>query len=99
MFGGGIYSTSVSSKADVYTMNHRIRSRLHGIILYLVFIGTFEKLHEADHWKTAPAEGCHSVMGATVNDGGTLQYTEAVVYRESSIIPIGLIMYTRTGWQ
>ncbi|KAH6637205.1 hypothetical protein F5144DRAFT_601879 [Chaetomium tenue] len=97
MFGRGIYSTSVSSKADKYAMNHHIRSRLHGIILCLVFIGTFEKLHQADQWKTAPAEGCDSVMGATVNDGGSRRYTEAVVYRESSIIPIGLIMYTRTG--
>ncbi|KAK4446068.1 hypothetical protein QBC34DRAFT_470722 [Podospora aff. communis PSN243] len=97
MFGGGINSTSVSSKADNYAMNHHIKSKLHGIILCLVFIGTYEKLHEAEHWRTAPAEGCHSVMGATQDEGGALQYTEAVVYNEASIIPIGLIMYTRTG--
>lgn len=95
MFGGGIYSTSVSSKADNYAWNDRIRSRLHGIILCLVFIGTYEKLHEADHWKTAPEEGCHSVMAATEDEGGAVVYTESVVYNPASILPIGLIMYTR----
>ena len=38
-------------------------------------------------------------MGATADEGRALQYNEAVVYNEASIIPIGLIMYTRTGWQ
>ena len=48
MFGGGVYSTSVSSKADNYAMNHRIHSHLHSIILCLVFIGKYEKLHQAE---------------------------------------------------
>jgi len=99
MFGKGIYSTHVSSKADQYAMNHHINSHLHGIILCLVFVGKRETLRWADERRTAPARGYGSVVGATFDEGGALAYQEAVEYNESFIIPIGLIMYTRSGWQ
>jgi hypothetical protein len=72
---------------------------LHGIILCLVFTGKYEKLHGVDGEKMAPAIGYHSVMAATRDEGGTVQFQEMTVYQEGSIIPIGLIMYTREGWE
>lgn len=39
------------------------------------------------------------VEGVTINNGGSLQYPEFVVYREDAIVPVGLIMYTRKGWE
>lgn len=98
MFGEGIYTTSVSSKADNYAMNHHMHSHLHAMLLCLVFIGKYEEVHEADHDRIAPKEGCQSVKAAIRRDGGAVEYTETVVYNEANVIPIGMIMYTRQGW-
>ncbi|KAK3946354.1 hypothetical protein QBC46DRAFT_369562 [Diplogelasinospora grovesii] len=99
MFGHGIYTSSVSSKADIYTMNQHIYSPMHAMLLCSVYVGRSEKLFQADHSRTSPSYGYDSVEGVTKSNGGTLDYPETVVYNEASIVPIGLIMYTRKGWQ
>lgn len=99
MFGKGIYTTSISSKADGYAKNHRIRSKRHAILLCLVYVGIAEPMYRADHKKRAPIPGCDSVMGMIDIHGGSLEYPETVVYDKAQAIPIGLIMYSREGWK
>ena len=99
MFGHGIYTTSTSSKADHYVMNSRIHSHKHIMLLCLVFVGESEKLYGPDYTKTAPSPGYESVTAATTAENGAVLYDETVVYREDAIVPVGLIVYTRTGWQ
>ncbi|KAF4978808.1 hypothetical protein FZEAL_4875 [Fusarium zealandicum] len=71
MFGKGIYTTDISSKADGYVMNHHLSSHLHAMLVEAV---TFDR-------------------------GGSVMYPETVVYREDAIVPVAVVMYTRTGWQ
>ncbi|KAJ0415141.1 hypothetical protein BJY00DRAFT_305099 [Aspergillus carlsbadensis] len=87
MFGPGIYSTVVSSKADIYAKNHHVRSHKHVILLCGVELGTPKTMYAAGH----PGL-CDSVEGATKADGGALEYRETVVYDERKIKPIGLVV-------
>lgn len=98
MFGEGIYTTQTSSKADDYVLNHRIRSQKHVMILCLVYVGRSQTLYQADHNRTSAGAGYHSITAATTANGGAVRYDETVVYEDCSIVPIGLIVYTRTGW-
>lgn len=40
----------------------------------------------------------YQVEGIPREYGGTLKNPETVVYRDDAIIPVGVIMYTRQGW-
>ncbi|OJJ46850.1 hypothetical protein ASPZODRAFT_15543 [Penicilliopsis zonata CBS 506.65] len=86
MFGPGIYSSVVSSKADVYANNHHIHCNRHVIILCGVDPGNSIDM------KAAGFPGpCDSVEGLTKADGGSLEYQETVVYDPARIKPIGLV--------
>ncbi|KAF4503063.1 hypothetical protein FAGAP_706 [Fusarium agapanthi] len=99
MFGPGIYSTPNSSKADVYVKNHYVSSNLHAMLICYVVASKPQRMWLADHSITRPSRGFNCVEGVTIDNGGSLQYPEFVVYREDAIIPVGLIMYTRKGWE
>ncbi|KAI1326717.1 hypothetical protein F5Y16DRAFT_373816 [Xylariaceae sp. FL0255] len=99
MFGSGIYSTPCSSKADIYAKNHRIFSRRHAVLICRVACNNPQSMTSADQTLKSPAYGYDSVRGLTVAEGGTLNYPEYVVYRDDAIIPIGVVFYTRKGWQ
>ncbi|KAJ5631675.1 uncharacterized protein N7484_011775 [Penicillium longicatenatum] len=90
MFGSGIYSTVVSSKANIYAKNHGVNSKKHVLILCGIDPGKV---------KTTKGAGdpglCDSVEGLTRADGGRLVYQESVMYDEARIKPIGLVVYTR----
>ncbi|KAJ7915226.1 hypothetical protein B0H13DRAFT_1610790, partial [Mycena leptocephala] len=95
MFGQGIYSSEMSSKADGWTWNHHIRSNLHAMLLCCVVTGESQTLYHPSKGRTSPDSGYDSVEGATKEDGGELNYPETVVYSEESIMPYMLIMYSR----
>ncbi|KAI8946347.1 hypothetical protein F4801DRAFT_583502 [Xylaria longipes] len=99
MFGTGIYTTPSSSKADNYAKNYRLLSRRHAVLICRVISNRPQDLRVADHSLTSPAPGYDSVRGLTVADGGSLNYPEVVVYRNDAIVPVGVIFYTRKGWQ
>lgn len=94
MFGRGIYSTSVCSKADNYVGNHNTQSYARVMLLCLVSSSKPELLYAADHKKTSPSNGYDSVEAVTQDQGGAVVYPEMVVYDEDAIIPIGLMIYT-----
>ncbi|KAJ5810482.1 uncharacterized protein N7503_002700 [Penicillium pulvis] len=94
MFGRGIYSSVVSSKANIYAKNHHVRSKKHVLILCGLDPGRVKNM------KAAGTPGrCDSVEGLTKANGGQLAYQESVVYNTSRIKPIGLVVYTRKGWK
>jgi Poly(ADP-ribose) polymerase catalytic domain len=95
MFGRAIYTTSVSSKADIYAKNRYAGSRMHAMLLCLVSVGKAEEMFSADHSKKNPSYGYDSVEAVTKPHGGAVEYPETAVYSEGAIIPIGLIIYTR----
>ncbi|KAL2851168.1 hypothetical protein BJY01DRAFT_245105 [Aspergillus pseudoustus] len=89
MFGPGIYSSIVSSKADIYARNHHIRSHKHVIILCGVDLG-----HSVTMKVAGLPPPCDSVEGATKPEGGQLEYPETIVYDGARIKPIGLVVDT-----
>ncbi|WAO87630.1 Hypothetical protein NCS54_00494600 [Fusarium falciforme] len=99
MFGPGIYTTDVSSKADNWVMNHHMHSKLHVMLLCAVSVGKSEKLYRADHGRKGPSTGYQSVEGAVIAEGGVLHEPEIVLYSENLVVPFGMIVYTREGWQ
>lgn len=100
MFGTGIYSTNVSSKADIYAragaftpFTYSSTKRLKSVILNHVVLGRTELMLAADQ-SLQHAPGTHnSVTGATTAQGGVLQYHEAVVYREDAMCASAVIFY------
>ncbi|KAL2867616.1 uncharacterized protein BJX67DRAFT_371940 [Aspergillus lucknowensis] len=87
MFGPGIYSSVISSKADIYAKNHHIHCHKHVLILCGVDLGTPKVMQRAG----LPGK-CDSVEGATRPEGGTLEYPETVIYDPARIKPIGLVL-------
>ncbi|VUC25126.1 unnamed protein product [Clonostachys rosea] len=98
MFGPGIYSSPITSKADRYAMNHHVRSQMHAMFICRVVVTKPQRLTQADNTRTCPDPGFNCIQGLTVQEGGCLQFPEFVVYDESAIVPVGVIMYTRQGW-
>lgn len=89
-FGTGIYTTSVSSKADDYTQNVNRITSTRVVLLNRVIVGNPKRrLHNAVNL-TAPPVGCHSVIG---EPGADLNYEETVVYNNDAIRPAFLIVY------
>ncbi|KAJ4249256.1 hypothetical protein NW757_007833 [Fusarium falciforme] len=99
MSGPGIYTTDVSSKADNWVMNHHMHSKLHVMLLCAVSVGKSEKLYRADHRRKGPSTGYQSVEGAVIAEGGVLHEPEIVLYSENLVVPFGMFVYTREGWQ
>ncbi|KIL84062.1 hypothetical protein FAVG1_12759 [Fusarium avenaceum] len=99
MFGPGIYSTPCSSKADIYAKNHHVSSRLHAMLICHVVASKPDRKYASDHSITQPGAGYNCVEGVTITDGGALMYPEYIVYREDAIIPVGLVIYSRKGWE
>ncbi|KAF9891386.1 hypothetical protein FE257_004242 [Aspergillus nanangensis] len=95
MFGPGIYTSVVSSKANIYARNYHIRSHKHVLLICAIDPGNSRTMRVA----AAPGAGVDSIEGATKPEGGTLEYPETVVFNEKNIKPVGLVVYTREGWQ
>ncbi|KAF9444459.1 ADP-ribosylation [Macrolepiota fuliginosa MF-IS2] len=89
-FGTGIYTTSVSSKADDYVQNVYGNMTTRALLLNRVIIGNPGRLtHNATNLLSPPT-GCHSVIG---EPGVDLKYEETVVYNNDAIRPAFLITY------
>ncbi|KAJ4185717.1 hypothetical protein NW755_008167 [Fusarium falciforme] len=98
MFGNGVYSTTVSSKADIFAENHHIHSTLHVIFICRVVTNRPQYLRRPDSCRTRPDPGFDSVEAVTVRNGGRVMYPETIVYREDAIVPVAVVMYTRQEW-
>ncbi|KAF6752613.1 hypothetical protein DFP72DRAFT_1070183 [Ephemerocybe angulata] len=95
MFGTGIYSTNVSSKADLYASPRRLtgRATLKSVILNHVVLGRTQLMLSADQSLQHAPDIYNSVTGATSSEGGALAYHEAVVYREDAMCASAVIFY------
>ncbi|KJA16899.1 hypothetical protein HYPSUDRAFT_219214 [Hypholoma sublateritium FD-334 SS-4] len=93
MFGRGIYTTEVSSKADVYVDNVD-DSQDSIMILNQVALGRSKIMYEACHNMQAAPPTYDSVTAATYAHGGEVRYHEAVVYREDAICPHAIVVYS-----
>ncbi|KAF9035285.1 hypothetical protein BJ165DRAFT_1533777 [Panaeolus papilionaceus] len=93
MFGPGIYSTKVSSKADDYTGNSDSTLRTSTMIVNHVALGRTKIMHAAAHDMTHAPHMYNSVTAATYPEGGKVNYHEAVVYREDAICANAVIIY------
>lgn len=69
------------------------------MLLCSVSVGKFEKLYRADHGRKGPSTGYQSVEGAVIAEGRVLHEPEIVLYSENLVVPFGMIVYTREGWQ
>jgi len=88
-FGRGIYTTSVSSKADDYTIAQK-NSHYKAMLVAKVLLGTPCTYFKTCKTLTAPPIGFHSIMGQVGQD---LKYDEQVVYCDEAIHPAYLIVY------
>ncbi|KAI8951965.1 ADP-ribosylation [Xylaria longipes] len=95
MFGAGIYTSSISSKANGYVWNHHIHSQKHAMFLSNVVTGKSQKLYQATQGRTAPDNGYDSVEAVTRDHGGSVDYPETIVYQERAILPSVVVVYTR----
>ncbi|TFK24447.1 ADP-ribosylation, partial [Coprinopsis marcescibilis] len=91
MFGIGIYSTTVSSKAHGYAS--RNNPSLKTIILNHVVLGRSVLMMQHDHSLQHAPDIYNSVTGATVEQGGSVLYHEAIVYREDAMCASAVIFY------
>ncbi|KAK3937940.1 hypothetical protein QBC46DRAFT_344047 [Diplogelasinospora grovesii] len=99
MFRRGIYSTTASSKADIYAKNYHLHSHKHVMIICRVIANRPQLLGSADHERRGPDGGFNYVEAVPQSYGGDVKYPETIVYRDDDIIPVGLIIYTRNGWE
>ncbi|KDR72783.1 hypothetical protein GALMADRAFT_252042 [Galerina marginata CBS 339.88] len=94
MFGPGIYSTAVSSKADDYSTNVDATLRTRVMIINHVVLGRSKTMYEASHDMQHAPHLYNSVTAATYPEGGKVNYHEAVVYREDAICANAVVVYT-----
>ncbi|KAK0753752.1 hypothetical protein B0T18DRAFT_424249 [Schizothecium vesticola] len=96
MFGPGIYSTTCSSKADIYAKNNHIRSNRRIILICRLVGDKPQMLSVAEQNRRAPDPNFNCVEAVVNVNGGRVQYPETVVYDADMIIPVGFIVYKRS---
>ncbi|KAF9790497.1 hypothetical protein BJ322DRAFT_393641 [Thelephora terrestris] len=90
MFGGGIYTSSTTSKSDHFSRNVRA-SEWKAMLLNKVVVGKGYRMTAGDTTMMSPPDGYDSVL-AEASDSG-LNYDELVVYDNDAIRPSYLVMY------
>ncbi|RXW13531.1 hypothetical protein EST38_g12321 [Candolleomyces aberdarensis] len=80
-------------EADGYASRKGNKDKLKSIILNHVVLGRTHLTRQVDHNMQHAPDIYNSVTGATVEEGGTLQYHEAVVYREDAMCASAVIFY------
>lgn len=88
-FGRGIYTSSVSSKADDYTVTPPI-SGYRAMLVARVVLGKGYPLKLTSQSLLGPPSGYHSVLGEV---GVHLNYDEQVVYNNDAVRPAYLVVY------
>ncbi|KAI0087590.1 ADP-ribosylation [Irpex rosettiformis] len=88
-FGTGIYTSATSSKANDYS-RERGGSPYKTMLLNDVVLGNAKKLYTDEPNLTQPPTGHDSVIG---EPGHSLNYDEAIVYKNEAIRPLFLVIY------
>lgn len=88
-FGAGIYTSATSSKANDY-VSEQGASPYRSMLLNDVVIGNAIKLFTDNSSLREPPAGYDSVIG---EPGHSLNYDEAIVYKNEAIRPLFLIIY------
>ncbi|KAH9932390.1 ADP-ribosylation [Fomitopsis serialis] len=88
-FGAGIYTSATSSKANDY-VQERGGSPYKAMLLSDVVMGKAIKLTVDSPSLTQPPVGYDSVVG---QPGKSLNYDEAIVYKNEAIRPLFLVIY------
>ncbi|KAG8954505.1 hypothetical protein FRC04_011833 [Tulasnella sp. 424] len=88
-FGRGIYTSSVSSKADDYTVTPR-QSGYRALLVAQVILGKPYPLKVTTSNLIGPPKGYNSVIGEV---GSHLNYDEQVVYKDEAALPVYLVVY------
>ncbi|KAJ7481395.1 hypothetical protein B0H11DRAFT_2023739 [Mycena galericulata] len=91
MFGQGIYSTSISSKAAGYSTTNG-RSPYRVLLWNEVALGKKYHATQPRRYATEPPPGYDSVHGKT-GDSSTLKFEEYCVYDNNAIRPKYLVLY------
>lgn len=55
-------------------------------------------LTKAEYHRYCPDPGYDCVEGVAIANGGSVRFPETVVYSDDAIVPVALIIYTRSGW-
>ncbi|KAL6918972.1 hypothetical protein FSST1_002998 [Fusarium sambucinum] len=93
LFGRGIYTTSSSFKADTFSENHGTSCQLKAMFLCRYVPGRVQYLWHGNLDRTAPCRGYDSVSAVLATQGGSVNFPEAVVYRDDAIVPVAVITY------
>ncbi|KAI0688515.1 hypothetical protein BC835DRAFT_308291 [Cytidiella melzeri] len=88
-FGQGIYTSATSSKANAY-VKQLGQSSHRAMLLSDVVLGNAKKLYVDDSSLKQAPEGFDSVIG---EPGHSLNYDEAIVYKNEAIRPLFLVIY------
>ncbi|KAG8883671.1 hypothetical protein FRB97_006161 [Tulasnella sp. 331] len=88
-FGRGLYTTSVSSKADDYNVSQN-NTEYKAMLVAKVVLGRSYTLYKNAKSLTDPPPGYQSIAGEVGED---LTYDEQVVYHDEAIRPAYLIIY------
>ncbi|KAJ7064781.1 hypothetical protein C8F01DRAFT_1128166 [Mycena amicta] len=91
MFGKGIYSTHISSKAAGYSANNG-RAKYKAILLNTVVLGNTYETTQPLRYATEPPSGYDSVYGET-GDSSSLRFPEYCVYDDNAIQPTNLVLF------
>ncbi|KAG8997536.1 hypothetical protein FRB90_012489, partial [Tulasnella sp. 427] len=90
-FGTGIYTSSVSSKADDYSNEHVYRET-KAVIVARVALGKSSALHRDMVHLTAAPYGYGSALGEV---GISLNHDEQVLYKDEAIRPAYVVVYEK----
>jgi len=88
-FGRGVYTSSISSKADDYNVS-QTNSDFKAMFVARVLLGRSFPLYYTQTTLLQPPPGYDSVLGEVGKD---LNYDEQIVYRDDAIRPAYLILY------
>ncbi|KAJ6510342.1 hypothetical protein C8R45DRAFT_963787 [Mycena sanguinolenta] len=91
MFGKGIYSTTVSSKAAGYSTTNG-QSQYRAVLLNEVALGKKYHATQPMQYATEPPPGYDSVHGET-GDASPLKFEEYCVYDDNAIRPKYLVLF------
>ncbi|KAJ7064780.1 hypothetical protein C8F01DRAFT_1128148 [Mycena amicta] len=95
MFGKGIYSTQISSKAAGFSTNNG-RSEYKAILLNTVVLGNTYETTKPLRYATKPPSGYDSVYGET-GDSSSLKFPEYCVYNDNAIQPTNLVLFKQVS--
>ncbi|XEU97667.1 hypothetical protein FSHL1_002953 [Fusarium sambucinum] len=94
-------SSTIRSKSTIpvryyiytFSENHGTSCQLKAMFLCRYVPGRVQYLWHGNLDRTAPCRGYDSVSAVLATQGGSVNFPEAVVYRDDAIVPVAVITY------